>query len=287
MTTAAVTVPRRPFAVWVLIVGLVATAAVTVVVDLLNWRYAPNRGFGLAVLTVWALLRVFGFLLLAWHVSRGKAAARPLGLILAVTTVFAVGRILVPRQGVPPLPGILGFAVLTLLCLAVLWLLYRCPPVIGYLTRHPGRLVISRQGIAWRRCPPRRPPVNGWLLTARVAAFTYTPLMLVPCLVATGTIIDGRLTAVPAVLFWFGFALATGYTVLFGAFFLLRHRRWAGALLAVVTVGVLAVDLPLCWWLLGLDGLVRDGAPLVTAGGLALYGLWRGSRSVATGGDVP
>lgn len=270
---------RRPSAVRALTVLLYATAVATVAVDLLNWWYAPEQGFGLAVRTGWALLRAFGFVLLVGHVRSGRTLARPLGLILVVTTVFAVGRLVVPRQGVPPLPGIAGFVVLGVLCVAVLWLLYRSPAVAGHLTRHRGRLVIDRQGISWRETPPRRPPVVGWLLTARVAAFTYAPLMLVPCLVAGGTILDGRLSAVPAVLFWFGFALATSYAVLFCTFFLLRGRRWAGGLLVLVTLVVLAVDLPLCWWLLGVDGLVRDGAPLATAAGLALYGLWRGSRA--------
>ncbi|MFI6821824.1 hypothetical protein ACIBJE_12855 [Micromonospora sp. NPDC050187] len=285
MRTAAATEIRRPSAVRALTALLVVTAAATVAVDLLNWWYAPERGFGLAVRTGWALLRAFGFVLLIGHVRRGRTLARPLGLILVVTTVFAVGRLIVPRQGVPPLPGILGFALLLLLCLAVLWLLYRSPAVAGHLTRHRGRLVIDRQGISWRETPPRRPAVAGWLLTTRVAAFTYTPLMLVPCLVAAGTILDGRLAAGPAVLSWFGFALVTSYAVLFCTFFLLRGRRWARGLLVAITFGVLAVDLPLCWWLLGVDGLVRDGAPLVTAGALAIYGLWRSGRA-GTGDGV-
>ncbi len=81
------------------------TAAATVVVEVLNWWYAPEQGFGLAVRTGWAMLRSFGFLLLIGHVRRGRTVARPFGLILAVTTVFAVGRLIVPRQGVPPLPA--------------------------------------------------------------------------------------------------------------------------------------------------------------------------------------
>ncbi|WDZ86837.1 hypothetical protein [Micromonospora cathayae] len=279
---------RRPSAVRALTTLLYVTAAATVAVDLLNWWYAPEQGFGLAVRTGWALLRAFGFVLLVGHVRKGRTLARPLGLILAVTTVFAVGRLVVPRQGVPPWPGIAGFVALTALCLAVLWLLYRSPAVAGHLTRHRGRLVIDRQGLSWRETPPRRPVATGWLLTTRVAAFTYSPLMLVPALVAGGTIVDGRLAAVPAVLFWFGFALATSYAVLFCTFFLLRGKRWARGLLVALTLGVLAVDLPLCWWLLGVDGLVRDGAPLVAAAGLALYGLWRGGHEpVPTDGPRP
>ncbi|MFG1897412.1 hypothetical protein ACGFIP_25710 [Micromonospora zamorensis] len=279
MRTAAETQVRRPSAVRVLTILLATTAAATVVVELLNWWYAPEQGFGLAVRTGWAMLRSFGFLLLIGHVRKGRTVARPFGLILAVTTIFAVGRLIVPRQGVPPLPGLLGFAILTALCAAVVWLLYRSTALAGHLVRHRPRLVIDRAGISWRETPPRRPQASAWLLTSRVAAFTYSPLMLVPALVAGGSILDGRLTAVPAVLLWFGAGIAASYAVLFCTAFLMRGKDWARGLLVVVTVAVLAVDLPLCWWLLGVDGLVRDGGPLLAAAGLALYGLRRASRA--------
>ncbi|MFF5177454.1 hypothetical protein ACFY2Q_05445 [Micromonospora sp. NPDC000316] len=279
MRTAAETEVRRPSAVRVLTILLATTAAATVVVELLNWWYAPEQGFGLAVRTGWAMLRSFGFLLLIGHVRRGRTVARPFGLILAVTTIFAVGRLIVPRQGVPPLPGLLGFAVLTALCVAVVWLLYRSSALAGHLVRYRPRLVIDRAGISWREIPPRRPEASGWLLTSRVAAFTYSPLMLVPALVAGGSILDGRLSAVPAVLIWFGAGISASYAVLFCTAFLMRGKHWARGLLVVVTVVVLAVDLPLCWWLLGVDGLVRDGAPLLAAATLTLYGLRRAARA--------
>ncbi|MFC5923595.1 hypothetical protein [Micromonospora vulcania] len=279
MRTAAETEVRRPSAVRVLTILLATTAAATVVVEVLNWWYAPEQGFGLAVRTGWAMLRSFGFLLLIGHVRRGRTVARPFGLILAVTTIFAVGRLIVPRQGVPPLPGLLGFALLTVLCAAVVLLLYRSAALAGHLVRHRPRLVIDRAGISWRETPPRRPQASGWLLTSRVAAFTYSPLMLVPALVAGGSILDDRLAAVPGVLFWLGAGIAASYAVLFCTAFVLRGKRWARVLLVVVTAAVLAVDLPLCWWLLGIDGLVRDGGPLLAAAALTLYGLWRASRA--------
>ncbi|MET7877876.1 hypothetical protein [Micromonospora profundi] len=279
MRTAAETEVRRPSAVRALTILLATTAAATVVVELINWWYAPEQGFGLAVRTGWAMLRSFGFLLLIGHVRRGRTLARPFGLILAVTTVFAVGRLIVPRQGVPPLPGLLGFAVLTGLCVSVVWLLYRSSALAGHLVRYRQRLVIDRAGISWRETPPRRPEASGWLLTSRAAAFTYSPLMLVPALVAGGSILDGRLSAVPAVLFWFCAGITVSYAVLFCTAFLMRGKQWAGRLLVIVTVAVLAVDLPLCWWLLGVDGLVRDGAPLLAAATLTLYGLHRASRA--------
>ncbi|MEV4757641.1 hypothetical protein AB0J86_21365 [Micromonospora sp. NPDC049559] len=278
MTTAAATPVRRPLVVTALTVLLAVTAIATVAVELLNWWYAPERGFGLAVRTGWALLRSLGFAVLIWHVRRGRVVARPFGLILAVTTVFAVGRLLVPRAGVPPLPGVLGFAALTLLCVAVVGLLYRSLALREVLVRHPNRLVVDRRGIFWRELAPRRPPVAAWLLTVRIAAFTYSPLMLVPCLVAVGTVLDGRLVAVPLVVGWGLTAVVVSQVVLFGTFFLLRGRRWARALLAAGTVAALAVDLPLCWLLLGLDGLVRDGAPLAVAAGITLFGLRRAGR---------
>ncbi|MFC0508022.1 hypothetical protein [Micromonospora costi] len=279
MRTAAETQVRRPSAVRALTALLAVTAAATVVVELLNWWYAPEQGFGLAVRTGWAMLRSLGFLVLIGHVRRGRTVARPFGLILAVTTVFAVGRLVVPQAGVPPLPGALGFALLTGLCAAVVWLLYRSPALAGHLVRHRPRLVIDRSGFSFREVPPRRPEASGWLLTSRVAAFTYSPLMLVPALIAAGAVLDGRLVAVPAVLVWFGAGVAASWAVLFCTAFLMRGRRWARGLLVAVTAIVLAVDLPLCRWLLGVDGLIRDGGPLVVAAALALYGLWRAERA--------
>jgi hypothetical protein len=275
MTTAAATEVRRPSAVRALVGLLGVTAAATVVIELVNWSYAPEQGFVLAVRTGWVLLRALGFLVLIWHVRRGRAAARPLGLILAGTTVFAVGRLVVPRVGAPPLPGVIGFAVLLLLCAAVVWLLYRTPQVQQYLVRYPRRLIIDRQGVSWREAAPGRPPVTAWLLTTRVAAFTYSPLMLVPCLTAVGRPAEGELLAVPAIGLWLAAGFLTSYAVLFTTFFLMRGRTWARQLFVLVTGVVLLIDLPLCWLLLGVDGLVRDGAPLLLAAATALHGLWR------------
>lgn len=279
MTTAAATEVRRPSAVRALIGLLGVTAAATVVIELVNWSYAPEQGFVLAVRTGWVLLRSLGFLVLIWHVRRGRAAARPLGLILAGTTVFAVGRLVVPRAGTPPRPGVIGFAVLTLLCAATVWLLYRAPQVQRYLVGYPKRLIIDRQGISWREAAPSRPPVAAWLLTARVAAFTYSPLMLVPCLTAMGRLADGELLAVSAIALWLAAGFLTSYAVLFTTFFLMRGRGWARQLFVAVTGVVLIIDLPLCGLLLGVDGLVRDGAPLLLAAATALHGLWRAGRA--------
>jgi hypothetical protein len=274
-----------PSSVRALVALLYAAAAATVAVEVLNWAYAPEQGFGLAVRTGWAMLRSLGFLILVWHVHRGRAGARPFGLILAVTTVFAVGRLVVPRQGVPAPPGVIGFVVLTALCVAVIWLLYRAPSVQEHLVNHPGRLVVDRQGVSWRRSAPGRPPVAAWLITSRIAAFTYAPLMLVPTLVSVGVVFDGRASAAPLVILWLVFGVLVGNLLLPITIFLLRGRRWARTGLVVLTVAVLAVDLPLCWALLGVDGLIRDGAPLAVAAAIALFGLWRAARAGATAAD--
>ena len=52
---------------------LLATAAATVAVEVLNYLYAPSHGFGLAVRTGWALLRTLGWLLLIRQVRRDRA----------------------------------------------------------------------------------------------------------------------------------------------------------------------------------------------------------------------
>ena len=259
-----------PSTVRALIALLYATAAATVAVEVLNWAYAPEQGWPLAVRTGWALLRSLGFLILVWHVRRGRAGAKPFGLILAITTIFAVGRLIVPREGVPPLPGLVGFAVLTALCLAVVWLLYKAPTLQTHLVRHPGRLVIDKRGIGWQETPPRRPQTAAWLLTTRIAVFTYAPLMLVPALAAIGEV---RTATAPLLVLWFVLAILLGNVLLFATIFLMRGKAWPRAVLVLITVGVLAVSLPLCWLFLGLDGLIRDGAPLVAAAVVALVGL--------------
>jgi hypothetical protein len=256
---------------------LAFTSVATVAVELINWWYAEDGGFGLAVRTGWALLRALGFLILIWHLRRGRAGARPLGLILAVTTIFAVARLVVPRQGFPAAPGIIGFAVIVTLCLTVVVLLYRSPALAGWLRRHPKRLVIDRNGISRREVKPQR-HVSGWLLTSRVAAFSYGPLMMVPAVVAVAEVFDGKPGTLPLVLVWLAIGFGTSYAVLFTTFFLLRGKSWARGLMIALTGLVLLIDLPLCWLLLGVDGLIRDGLPLLSSALLALYGLWRAAR---------
>ncbi|WP_203838340.1 hypothetical protein [Winogradskya humida] len=280
MTSATVTPGvdyGRPVAVRVLTGLLIATAAATAGVELLNYWYATEHGFGLAVRTGWALLRTVGWLILIWHVRRGRAAARPLGLILAVTTVFAVGRLLVPREGTPPTAGVLGFAALTVLCVTVVVLLYRHPAVQEHLVRHPNKIVLTRDGFEWREATPKRPPLAAWAITARVASFTYSPLMLVPALISVSEL-GARPEWLLAVIFWFAAGIGVSYAVLLATYFLLKGKPWARAHLIWITIGSLVIDLPLCYLLLGTDGLIRDGSPLVAASLLTVYSLWRVAR---------
>jgi hypothetical protein len=239
-------------------------AAATVVVDLVNLKYSPEVGFGLGVRTVWAILRAIGFLFLAREVRFGRLSARPFGVILSATTVFAVARLVQPREHgyLPRWPVLVGLGVLMVLCGTIIWQLYRSPAIDLHLTRRPPR----------RRIPP-------WVLTARVAALAYAPLLIIPCLVAVGTLFEtpriDRTIAVPVVFTWLGFAVVGGTVTSFVSLIVLFGKRWARVLLAGISVVVL-VGLPtLCWFLLGADGLIRDGAPMVVAAGLCLAGLWR------------
>jgi hypothetical protein len=265
-----------PRPVRALTVLLIATAAATVVVEVLNFRYAPDHGVGFAVRTGWALARTLGWLVLISQVRRARATAKPLGLILAMTTLFAVGRLIVPSSGRPPLSGLIGFGVLTLLCLTVVVLLYRHPAVDAHLAHQPRRPVLTRDGLILREAPASDP----WVLTARLASFSYSPLMLVPALIAAGTL-RHRQEWILAVVFWILAGLAVSYVALLTAFFVGRGSHLARLTLTSVTLVILAFDLPLCRILLGLDGLIRDGSPLVVAAALTLYALWRTAHGPA------
>lgn len=278
MSAAAPTTETRPAAVHLLTALLGVTALATAAVEWLNWFYAEDGGYALSVRTAWALLRSLLFLVLIFHLWRGRHGAAPFGLILAVTTVFALARLVVPKQGYPALPGIVGFAVVAALCLSVVLLLYRSASVREYLTRPRMRWWIGRDGIRRRQVDPK-PQVPGWVLTTRVATFSYSALMLVACVVALGLVFDGRPVLLPVIAAWFVFALVVSYMSLFLSIFLVKGKRWARVLLVGLTLAVLLVHLSLCALLLGTDGLVRDGGPLLVAALLALWGLWRAGRN--------
>jgi hypothetical protein len=243
---------------------ILVTAAATVLVDVANLAYSPEAGAGLAVRTCWALLRALGFLFLMREVRFGRLSARPLGLILAATTVFAVARLAQPREHgfLPAWQMIFGLVLLTALCGAVVWQLYRSPAVEAHLTRRP---------------PRRRMPA--WVLTARVAALSYAPLLLVPGLIALGTLFGtprvAPAVAVALVVTWLSATVVLGLLTSIVSFAVLFGKRWARVLLAGISLLVLVAQPTLCWVLLGVDSLLRDGAPLVIAAVLCLVGLWR------------
>jgi hypothetical protein len=244
------------------------TAVATVAVDLVNLEYSPEPGFGLAVRTVWAILRAIGFLFLAREVRFGRLSARPFGVILSATTVFAVARLAQPREHgyLPHWPVLLGLAILMVLCGTIIWQLYRSPAIDAHLTRRPPR----------RHIPP-------WVLTARVAALSYAPLLMIPCLVAIGSLFGtprvDRTIALPVIFAWLGFAVVGGTLTSIISLIVLYGKRWARVLLAGISMLVLAGLPTLCWFLLGPDGLIRDGAPMVVAALLCLAGLWRSRRN--------
>ena len=249
---------------------LLLTAVATMGIDLINLHYTAEGGFGLGVRTVWAVLRALGFLFLMREVRWGRLTARPLGLILAVTTVFASARLVQPKRGdyLPPWPVLAGLIVLIALCGTVLWHLFRSPAIDGHLTRRRPKRVV----------PP-------WVLTARVAALSYSALMSVPCLVALSTLFgEPRLRpeiAVPLVVSWFVLSLAIGLTAGITSFVTLWGRPGARLLLALLSVFVLLVQPTLCYLLLGWDGVIRDGTPLVLAAVVCLYGLARSREPAA------
>jgi hypothetical protein len=247
---------------------LLLTAVATVAVDVINLRYSAEAGLGLAVRTFWAVLRAIGLLFLMREVRFGRLTARPLGLILAVTTVFASARLVQPKEGalLPRLPVLVGLAVVATLCSVVVWQLFRSPGIDEHLTRRKPRRVV----------PP-------WVLTARVAALSYSALMFVPCLVALGSLFDTpRLRpeiSVPLVVSWFVLGLAIGLVAGIISFVALFGHGWARLLLGLISVFVLLVQPALCYLLLGADGLIRDGAPMVLAALVCLYGLARSRES--------
>jgi hypothetical protein len=242
------------------------TAATVVVVETVNLLSADEPGFSLLVRSTWALLRVVGFLFLARAVRFGRQAAKPFGLVLAVTTVFAVARLAEPRQGsfLPPAPVVAGFAALAVECAVMVWLLYRSAAVDEHLSARPVR----------RHVP-------GWVLIGRMAVLSYAPLTVVPLLVALGTVFsaDRRLPFADTVVLLGVWAALSGLLVFvapFSSFLVVVGKAWARWIVGFLGAVVLLVQPALCYALLGVDGLVRDGAPLAI---IALLGLWALHRS--------
>jgi len=96
--------------------------------------------------------------------------------------------------------------------------------------------------------------------------------------VAVGTLFGEprlpRPVAVPVVVAWLAGTLALGFVAPWIMIFVMLGKRWARVVLAFVALLVLVAGPALCWWLLGVDGLLRDGVPLFIATVVCLYGLW-------------
>lgn len=248
---------------------ILATAVATVAVEAINLAYADERGSSLAIRTFWAVVRAVGFLALMRTVRFGRPVSRPFGLVLAVTTVFAVARLVQPRHGglMPHWQVLAGFLVLLVLCGLVVGLLYRSPAVQAHLTGRPVR----------RHIP-------GWVLTARIGALAYSALLMVPFLVAV-TSLGGanrhRATALVLVPAWLGVILLVGFTVPFASFFVVLGRPWARQVIGWFSVALMIVQPLLCYLVLGWDSVLRDGTPMVVTALLTLYALYR-TRGVRT-----
>lgn len=252
--------PRVRQLCWLLLVAAVVNAVVDLTALTLHLTGDLSGGFGVAVRTVWALLRSLGFLILIWHLRNGRAGAWPLAIVLTVTTAFSAGR-LAPLGGWEPAQSavVAGFVLVAALCAAVL-LLFRSEPVRAHLTRKPPK---------WA--------APSWVVTARVLAVSYTALMLIPCLVAFGTLFGhrrvGLVYAAPLVVSWLVLVLIANWIVPLAASFLRRGHRWARVIVLTMTAVVLVTQPVLCLLLLGVDGLIRDAVPLVIAAVLVIYGL--------------
>jgi hypothetical protein len=249
---------------------LIAVTAVTMaVVEVVSLATLDEPGFGIAVRTGWALLRVLGWLALMRAVRFGRGVSRPFGVVLAVTSVFAVARLVEPRSGalLPEPPVLAGLVVLVALCGAVVWQLYRSPAVAAHLTGRPVR----------RHVP-------GWVLTARVAALAYTALLAVPFLVAVGAVaagtVEDRTLGLALLQIWLGLLLLTGFLVPLGSFFVVVGKAWARWLIGGLGVLLLIAQPLLCY------ALLRDGTPLVLTVALCLYALHR-SRGQPTFQRIP
>jgi hypothetical protein len=252
---------------------ILATAIATVLVDLANLHYAAEAGWALGVRTVWALARAIGFLFLMRAVRFGRMSAKPFGLILAATTVFAVFRLAQPKSGrlLPPIPVLIGMVVLTALCAAIVWLLYRSDAVHEHLSARQAR----------RHLDP-------WALTARVAALAFSALLIVPFLVAISAVYHHRAGVLgpPLLTVWGALCLVVTFVVPLSSLFVLYAKGWARWIIGLLSAFLMVVQPVLCYLVLGIDGLIRDGVPMVVATAVALHALYR-SRGRPSGYRLP
>jgi hypothetical protein len=125
------------------------------------------------------------------------------------------------------------------------------------------------------------------VLTARVAVLTYGPLVLVPLLVGVGTLFeDKRPNPIPTTLVvlmgWAVVFIVLTVAVPLVSFFLLFGKTWARWLVGIISVIVLITQPLFCFAVLGWDGLVRDGVPLIVTVVIGLVALYH-SRGVPSG----
>ena len=94
---------------------------------------------------------------------------------------------------------------------------------------------------------------------------------------------DGRavLPTVAALMVWSGLLVALLLLIPIGSFFLVFGKAWARWLVGTLSVLVLVAQPLLCYAVLGWDGLLRDGLPLIVTAVLGLVALRR-SRGLPT-----
>src|SRR5690606_10697244 len=80
---------------------------------------------------------------------------------------------------------------------------------------------------------------------------------------------------------WLVIFLVVSFTAPLASFFLVLGKRWARWLVGGLSVVVLVAQPVLSYALLGLDGLLRDGVPMVLTALIGLYALHR-SRGLPT-----
>jgi hypothetical protein len=80
---------------------------------------------------------------------------------------------------------------------------------------------------------------------------------------------------------WSALFVVVSFLLPLGSLFVLMGKGWARWLVGFVSVLVLVFQPLLCYLVLGLDGLLRDGVPLIITAVLALVSLHR-SRGAQT-----
>lgn len=275
VTVGVAPAARAPGALRGLAVLLVLTGLVTAVVDVgtvvaltRSDAAGPSGGAAaaLGVRTLWGVVRAVGFLLVPRHVLRGRVGARVVVVVLCVSILFSVARVTGHGQLTGRVRPLLyaGFGAVAVLCALVLAVLLGVPAVRAHLRSTGGR------------------HLPAWVAASRPLALALLPCMLVPFLVGViGVLSAGGgtgpdvplLLAVPALVGWLAVIGVVAQVLAPATAGLARGFRIARWVVVAATLLVLATQPALCLLFGGVDGLVRDGLPVVVVGLLLLHAL--------------